>query len=95
MVRRHYWSWFFRLPYLRRFDGFCLTPYDIVIRPEYADDKVLLAHELCHVYWWRIHPITFPLSYLIYGYKRNPFESLAEHQIPHKSYLFKVYGGID
>ena len=91
MVRRHYWSWFFHLPILCRFDGFCLTPYDIVIRPSCKNNKTLIGHELNHVYWWRIHWFTFPLSYVLYGYKNNPFERLANEGIPWRGTLERLY----
>jgi hypothetical protein len=91
-VRHHVWGWFFKLPWVRQFDGFCLTPWDIVLRPGFENDRSLIAHEYNHCYWWRIHKLTFPLSYVLYGYKRNPFEYLADHGIPHSSVLFRLYG---
>lgn len=75
-ARVHVWGWFFKLPILRRFEGFTLTPWDIVLKPEAQHDKALLRHELHHIYMWRRHWL-FPLSYLLYGYKENPFELLA------------------
>lgn len=95
MIRRHVWGWFFKLPWIRQFDGFCLTPWDIVLRPGFENDRSLIAHEYNHCYWWRIHKLTFPLSYVLYGYKRNPFEYLADHGIPHSSVLFRLYGAPD
>lgn len=69
--------WFFRLPWLRRFDGYAL-PGRILLRQrlaEVSDD--LLRHELCHIWQMRNRGVWMPLSYLIKGYRHNPYEREA------------------
>ncbi len=67
--------WFFRLPLLRRYDGYCLIRTIIVRRPDPSDD--LLVHELCHVWQQQHRPLRMPLSYLRHGYRANPYEAEA------------------
>lgn len=69
--------WFFRLPRFRRFNGF--TCYSLILLrdpPGVAPDD-LVCHELCHVWQMQHHPLRMPLSYLRFGYVRNPFEAEA------------------
>jgi len=40
-----------------------------------SDD--LVTHELCHVWQMQHRPIRMPLSYLVRGYARNPYEVQA------------------
>ena len=54
--------WFFRLPFVRRFDGYCLIRTILLRRRESSDD--LIAHELCHVWQQQHRPLRMPLSYL-------------------------------
>jgi len=69
--------WLFRLPWLRRFQGYALHGTILLRRPvgETGDD--LITHELCHVWQLQHHPIRMPLSYLRTGYERNPYEQEA------------------
>ena len=67
--------WLFRLPWLRRFDGYA-THRVILLRRGQRDDD-LLCHELCHVWQLQHHPIGMPLSYLLEGYRQNRFEREA------------------
>jgi hypothetical protein len=67
--------WFFRLPWLRRFDGFALHRAILVRAPDPPDD--LVVHELCHVWQMQHHPLAMPLSYVRWGYARNPYEQEA------------------
>ncbi|HVM58491.1 MAG TPA: hypothetical protein VMT74_13595 [Gaiellaceae bacterium] len=64
----------FRLPWLRRFDGYAAW-WTILLRDAamLADDD-LVTHELCHVWQMQHRPIAMPLSYLARGYVRNPYE---------------------
>ncbi len=64
--------WFFRLPVMRRFDGYA-THRLILMRSARRDDD-LLCHELCHIWQMQHHPLKMPLSYLWQGYDRNPYE---------------------
>ena len=69
--------WFFRLPWLRRFDGYALH-WTILLRSRrHLADDGLVAHELCHVWQMQHHPVRMPLSYLVVGYDDNPFEREA------------------
>jgi hypothetical protein len=67
--------WFFRLPWLRRFDGYALHG-TILLRSPDADDD-LVVHELCHVWQMQHRPVRMPLSYLLSGYWDNPYERQA------------------
>lgn len=67
----------FRLPRLRRFDGFATWRIILVRRPlsEVSDD--LVVHELCHVWQMQHAPLRMPLSYLTRPYAWNPYERQA------------------
>jgi len=67
----------FRLPYLRRFDGFATWRLILLRRPLAETDEDLLVHELCHVWQMQHRPLAMPLSYLRHGYARNPYEEQA------------------
>ena len=67
--------WFFRLPWLRRFDGYALHG-TILLRSADVDDD-LIVHELCHVWQMQHRPVRMPLSYLLLGYRDNPYERQA------------------
>jgi len=71
--------WFFALPWLRRFDGYALHRAILLRDPEAPDD--LIVHELCHVWQMQHHPFRMPLSYLLAGYRRNPFERQARRAV--------------
>jgi hypothetical protein len=72
-VQVHVSPRFFRLPFLRRFDGYALHRRILLRRPPTANDD-LLVHELCHVWQMQHRPVRMPLSYLVRGYARNPYE---------------------
>ena len=67
--------WVFRLPWLRRFDGYALH-WTILVRDADPPDD-LVVHELCHVWQMQHHPLAMPLSYLRVGYWNNPYERQA------------------
>lgn len=67
--------WFFRLPGLRRFDGYA-THWFILVRSRGVSDD-LVTHELCHVWQLQHRPFRMPLSYLGTGYARNQYERQA------------------
>jgi hypothetical protein len=77
--------WLFRLLWFRRFDGYSAW-WTILLRsrPFLADDT-LLAHELCHVWQLQHRPLRMPLSYLLHGYARNPYEAEAREASGAKS----------
>jgi hypothetical protein len=69
--------WVFRLPWFRRFDGYSAW-WTILLRSRaLLADETLVAHELCHVWQMQHHPVRMPLSYLLVGYARNPYEREA------------------
>jgi hypothetical protein len=69
--------WLFRLPWFRRFDGYSAW-WTILLRSRgLLADETLVAHELCHVWQMQHHPLRMPLSYLLVGYARNPYEREA------------------
>jgi hypothetical protein len=67
--------WAFRLPGLRRFDGFALYGVILLRSPQASDD--LVTHELCHVWQLQHRPVRVPLSYLRTGYATNGYERQA------------------
>jgi hypothetical protein len=70
-------GWVFRLPWFRRFDGYTMWNVILVRSAELARDEVLVCHELCHVWQMQHHPLRMPLSYVRFGYSRNPYELQA------------------
>jgi hypothetical protein len=69
--------WLFRLPWLRRFDGYASWGLILVRAPVEEVDEDLVTHELCHVWQMQHHPLAMPLSYLVRGYADNPNEVQA------------------
>ncbi len=71
----------FRLPWLRRFDGY--AAWGLILLRERPDPRHddLVCHELCHVWQMQHHPVRMPLSYLWTGYARNPFEAEARRAV--------------
>ena len=65
----------FRLPWLRRFDGY--AAWELILLRSAVEDDDLLTHELCHVWQLQHHPLRMPLSYLRRGYAANPYEAEA------------------
>ena len=70
-------GWLFRLPWFRRFDGYAMWNLILVRLPAQVADEALICHELCHVWQMQHHPLRMPLSYLRFGYSRNPYEEEA------------------
>jgi hypothetical protein len=66
----------FKLPWLRRFDGWATHRVIFVRRPELLDDEDLITHELCHVWQMQHRPLRMPGSYL-FSYASNPYELQA------------------
>jgi hypothetical protein len=73
--------WLFRLPWLRRFAGY--TAWDLIVVRRGLDEvsEDLVTHELCHVWQMQHHPVRMPLSYLVTGYTRNPYELEARRAV--------------
>ena len=73
--------WLFRLPYLRRFDGYALWRTILLRRPlpEASDD--LLTHELCHL-WQAQHRRWHQLwAWATTRYEANPYEVEARQAV--------------
>jgi hypothetical protein len=70
-------GWVFRLPWFRRFDGYTMWNLILLRSRELCSDDELVCHELCHVWQMQHRPLRMPLSYLRYGYARNPYEEEA------------------
>jgi hypothetical protein len=62
----------FRLPYLRRFDGYALPRLILLRQP---GDEDLVCHELCHVWQMQHQPLRLLASVLTLRYELNPFEA--------------------
>ena len=72
--------WLFRLPWLRRFDGYATHRVILVRTRALTDDDDLVAHELCHVWQMQHRPLRMPLSYLR-GYAGNRYELEARRAV--------------
>ena len=65
----------FRLPWFRSFDGYATHLAIFLRRPVAGDEQDdLVTHELCHVWQMQHRPLAMPLSYVVRGYARNPYE---------------------
>ena len=74
--------WFFRLPRLRRYQGYALWRTILLRRPVGAgasDD--LVTHELCHVWQMQHRPLRVVATYLTTRYRENPFELEARRAV--------------
>ena len=71
----------FRLPWLRRFDGYAAHWTILLHRPLRPEDDDLLMHELCHVWQMQHRPLRMPLSYLVHGYTANGYEQEARRAV--------------
>jgi len=71
----------FKLPRLRRFDGFTVWNTIFLREPPGVAPDDLVCHELCHVWQMQHRPLAMPLSYLVAGYERNPFELEARRAV--------------
>jgi hypothetical protein len=69
--------WLFHLPWFRRFDGYTMWNLILLRSARLAQDDDLVCHELCHVWQMQHRPLRMPLSYLRFGYARNPYEEEA------------------
>jgi hypothetical protein len=73
--------WLFRLPWFRRFDGYSAHLTILLRSTALLADGDLLTHELCHVWQMQHRPVRMPLSYLLSGYERNPYELEANRAV--------------
>ena len=66
--------WLFRLPYMRRFDGYALWKTILLRRPLAQTSDDLLTHELCHVWQGQHRRWHMLVAYLLTSYSVNPYE---------------------
>ncbi|HVM16779.1 MAG TPA: hypothetical protein VM290_04290 [Gaiellaceae bacterium] len=81
-VRVRVVPWLFRLPVARRFQGLASRRTIYLRHPPGAgasDD--LVTHELVHVWQAQHRWLALNLSYLRWGYRRNPFEREAREAV--------------
>ena len=71
--------WLFRLPRMRRYDGYAL-PWTILLRERNASDD-LICHELCHIWQMQHHPLRLFWAWLTEEYERNPYEVEARRSV--------------
>jgi hypothetical protein len=69
----------FRLPGLRRFDGYALVRTILLRRADASDN--LITHELCHVWQMQHRPLHVVVTYLTTRYARNPYEAEARRAV--------------
>jgi hypothetical protein len=75
--------WLFRLPRMRRYDGYAL-PWTILLRDRPdggAPMDDLVCHELCHVWQMQHHPLRVFQAWLTEEYERNPYELEARRAV--------------
>jgi len=66
--------WLFRLPYMRRFDGYALWKTILLRRPLARTSDDLLTHELCHLWQGQHRRWHMLLTYALTRYEINPYE---------------------
>jgi hypothetical protein len=66
--------WLFRLPYMRRFDGYALWKTILLRRPLAQTSDDLLTHELCHLWQGQHRRWHMLVVYLLTRYEVNPYE---------------------
>ena len=71
--------WLFRLPRMRRYDGYAL-PWTILLRGRDLSDD-LICHELCHVWQMQHHPLRVFWAWLTEEYEHNPYEVEARRAV--------------
>jgi hypothetical protein len=69
----------FRLPGVRRHDGYALRRTILLRSADASDD--LLTHELCHVWQMQHRPLAAVFAWLRYAYLENPFEREARRAV--------------
>jgi hypothetical protein len=73
----------FRLPRMRRYDGYAL-PWTILLRDRPGEGTAsddLVCHELCHVWQMQHRPLSVFRAWLTEGYERNPYELEARRAV--------------
>jgi hypothetical protein len=73
--------WLFHLPWFRRFDGYTMWNLILFRSQQLGADEDLVCHELCHAWQMQHRPLRMPVSYLRFGYARNPYEEEAREAV--------------
>jgi hypothetical protein len=73
--------WLFRLPYMRRFDGYALWKTILLRRPLAQTSDDLLTHELCHIWQGQHRRWHMLLAYALTPYDANPYEVEARRAV--------------
>lgn len=71
--------WFFRLPKLRRYDGYALWHTILLRRADASDD--LVTHELCHLWQFQHRPLHMLWTYATTRYAGNLYEEEARRAV--------------
>jgi len=66
--------WLFRLPYMRRFNGYALWKTILLRRPLAQTSDDLLTHELCHIWQGQHRRWHMLVAYVLTRYEVNPYE---------------------
>ena len=69
--------WLFRLPYMRRFQGYALWKTILLRRPVAQTSDDLLTHELCHIWQGQHRRAHMLWTYATTRYRQNPYEREA------------------
>ena len=74
--------WFFRLPRLRRYQGYALWRTILLRKPpgQGASDD-LLTHELCHIWQMQNRPVHMLFKFFTTRYRSNPYEVEARRAV--------------
>jgi hypothetical protein len=74
--------WLFRVPGMRRYDGYAL-PRTILLRraPGRGASDDLVTHELCHIWQMQHTPLRMLRFWLTSRYEENPFELEARRAV--------------
>jgi hypothetical protein len=71
--------WLFRLPRMRRYDGYALRRTILLARADVSDD--LVTHELVHVWQSQQKPVRHFWTWLTTRYEENPDELEARRAV--------------
>jgi hypothetical protein len=80
-VRILHVPWLFRMPWFRRFDGYEMGPLILLRRRLAETGEDLIVHELCHVWQDQHQRLRLWASYLLRGYRDNPYEVEARRAV--------------
>jgi hypothetical protein len=73
--------WLFRLPYMRRFNGYALWKTILLRRSLAQSSDDLLTHELCHIWQGQHRRWHMLVVYLLTRYEVNPYEVEARRAV--------------